>query len=149
MASRTGSISSSALGEGSKAGDVRASSGAANCFRSFARPILMAYELRPTAAPARLTWRSPISASNYSSRREIGLITNLKHSNGNALGGLGDGELQWHSDQSYMANPATGAGVYAVEIANEGGRTYWTNLVSAYAGLSERLKQAVEGKNAV
>jgi alpha-ketoglutarate-dependent taurine dioxygenase len=82
-------------------------------------------------------------------RPEIGLITNLRDSSGNALGGLGDGELQWHSDQSYMTNPATGAGLYAVEIANEGGRTYWTNLVRAYEALPERLKQAVEGKNAV
>jgi taurine dioxygenase len=80
-------------------------------------------------------------------RPEIGLITNLRDGNGNALGGLGDGELKWHSDQSYMTNPATGAGLYAVEIANEGGRTYWANLVDAYAALPERLKQAVEGKN--
>jgi alpha-ketoglutarate-dependent taurine dioxygenase len=48
-----------------------------------------------------------------------------------------------------MANPATGAGLYAVEIANQGGRTYWANLIDAYAALPERLKQAVEGKNAV
>jgi taurine dioxygenase len=82
-------------------------------------------------------------------RPEVGLITNLKDGSGNALGGLGDGELKWHSDQSYMANPATGAGLYAVEIANEGGRTYWANLAEAYAALPESLKQAVEGKNAV
>lgn len=82
-------------------------------------------------------------------RPEVGLITNLKDSSGNALGGLGDGELKWHSDQSYMANPATGAGLYAVEIANQGGRTYWANLIDAYAALPESLKQAVEGKNAV
>jgi taurine dioxygenase len=82
-------------------------------------------------------------------RPEVGLITNLKDGSGNALGGLGDGELKWHSDQSYMMNPATGAGLYAVEIANEGGRTYWANLVEAYAALPERLRQAIEGKNAV
>jgi taurine dioxygenase len=82
-------------------------------------------------------------------RPEVGLITNLKDGSGNALGGLGDGELQWHSDQSYMTNPATGAGLYAVEIANQGGRTYWANLIDAYAALPESLKQAVEGKNAV
>jgi alpha-ketoglutarate-dependent taurine dioxygenase len=82
-------------------------------------------------------------------RPEIGLITNLKDGNGNALGGLGDGEVEWHSDQAYMANPATGAALYAVEIANEGGRTYWADLVAAYAALPERLKRAVEGKNAI
>lgn len=82
-------------------------------------------------------------------RPEIGLITNLKGSNGNPLGGLGDGEVEWHSDQAYMANPATGAGLYAVELPAEGGRTYWANLVAAYEALPERLKQAIEGKNAV
>jgi taurine dioxygenase len=82
-------------------------------------------------------------------RPEIGLITNLKGSNGNPLGGLGDGEVEWHSDQTYMANPATGAALYAVELPAEGGRTYWTNLVAAYEALPERLKQAIEGKNAV
>jgi taurine dioxygenase len=82
-------------------------------------------------------------------RPEIGLITNLKDANGNALGGLGDGEVEWHSDQSYMANPAMGAALYAAEIPNEGGRTYWANLVAAYAALPERLKQAVEGRKAL
>ena len=96
----------------------------------------------PLEFTVRTDWASKV-------RPEIGLITNLKGSDGNALGGLGDGELQWHSDQSYMNNPATGAGLYAVEIANEGGRTYWANLVDAYQALPERLKQAAEGKNAV
>jgi alpha-ketoglutarate-dependent taurine dioxygenase len=82
-------------------------------------------------------------------RPEIGLITNLKGSNGQPLGGLGDGEVEWHSDQTYMANPATGAGLYAVELPAEGGRTYWSNLAAAYEALPERLKQAVEGRKAV
>lgn len=96
----------------------------------------------PLERTVRTDWASTV-------RPEIGLITNLKGGDGKALGGLGDGELKWHSDQSYMMNPATGAGLYAVEIANEGGRTHWANMVSAYAGLPDRLKQAVEGKNAV
>lgn len=82
-------------------------------------------------------------------RPEIGLITNLKGSDGNPLGGLGDGEVEWHSDQAYMANPATGAGLYAVELPAEGGRTYWANLIAAYEALPERLKLAVEGKHAL
>jgi alpha-ketoglutarate-dependent taurine dioxygenase len=82
-------------------------------------------------------------------RPEIGLITNLKDGNGNALGGLGDGEVEWHSDQAYMAHPATGAALYAVEVADKGGRTYWANLAAAYAALPERLKSAIDGKTAV
>jgi len=82
-------------------------------------------------------------------RPEIGLITNLKDGNGNALGGLGDGEVEWHSDQAYMAHPATGAALYAVEVTSQGGRTYWANLAAAYEALPERLKSAIDGKSAV
>jgi hypothetical protein len=70
MASRTGSISSNALDVGSKPVDVRASSGSSNCWRSFAKAWLIAGWLSPTAAAARLTWRSAMSASKARSRRK-------------------------------------------------------------------------------
>ncbi|HEX4326452.1 MAG TPA: TauD/TfdA family dioxygenase [Burkholderiales bacterium] len=82
-------------------------------------------------------------------RPEIGLITNLKDFDGRALGGLGDGEVEWHSDQAYMLNPATGSGLYGVEIAHQGGTTSWANLALAYQALPERLKAQVEGKRAI
>jgi taurine dioxygenase len=82
-------------------------------------------------------------------RPEIGLITNLRDAHGNALGGLGDGELEWHSDQAYMRDPATGSGLHAVEIAHVGGMTSWANLALAYAALPQHLKHAVEGKRAI
>jgi taurine dioxygenase len=80
---------------------------------------------------------------------EIGLISNLKDAQARPIGGLGDGEIQWHSDQSYMMNPATGAMLYAVELPSEGGITSWVDLSLAYDGLPDRLKLAVEGKRAV
>lgn len=96
----------------------------------------------PLERTVRTDWASKV-------RPEIGLITNLKDWEGKALGGLGDGEVEWHSDQAYMLNPATGSALYAVEIAVEGGTTSWANLCSAYAALPDRLKRAVEGKQAV
>ncbi len=90
----------------------------------------------------RTDWASKI-------RPEIGLITNLKDSEGNALGGLGDGEVEWHSDQAYMLNPATGSGLYGVEIANKGGATSWANLSLAYAALPDSLKKVVEDKEVI
>ena len=96
----------------------------------------------PLECTVRTDWASPV-------RPEIGIISNLKDGDGKAIGGLGDGELQWHSDQSYMMNPATGAMLYAVEIAHQGGTTYWANLARAYEALSERLRNMVEGKRAV
>lgn len=82
-------------------------------------------------------------------RPEVGILSNLKDGTGRPIGGLGAGEVQWHSDQSYMIKPATGAGLYAAEIAHEGGATRWANLAKAYQALPGRLQKAVEGKHAV
>jgi taurine dioxygenase len=90
----------------------------------------------------RTEWASPVVP-------EIGLISNLRDGQAKPIGGLGDGELQWHSDQSYIMNPATGAALYAVELPPEGGTTSWVDLAAAYAGLPDRLKRLVEGRHAV
>jgi len=90
----------------------------------------------------RTDWASP-------ARPEVTLISNLRDAQAQSIGGLGDGEIQWHSDQSYMLNPATGAMLYALELPPEGGTTSWVDLCAAYAGLPERLKRAVEGKRAI
>src|SRR5215468_8616827 len=96
----------------------------------------------PLERTVRTDWASPM-------RPEVGLISNLKDAQAKPIGGLGDGEIQWHSDQSYMLNPATGAMLYALELPPEGGATSWVDLCAAYAGLPDRLKGAVEGKWAI
>ena len=90
----------------------------------------------------RTDWASPAVP-------EIGVISNLKDGQGKPIGGLGDGEIEWHSDQSYMMHPATGAALYALELPPEGGTTSWVDLRAAYAALPERLRDAVAGKRAV
>ncbi len=96
----------------------------------------------PLERVVRTEWASPVVP-------EVGLISNLKDGQAKPIGGLGDGELQWHSDQSYMTNPATGAALYAIELPPEGGTTSWVDLSAAYAALPDRLKRSVEGKRAV
>jgi taurine dioxygenase len=96
----------------------------------------------PLERTVRTDWASPV-------RPEVALISNLKDAQARPIGGLGDGEIQWHSDQSYMLNPATGAMLYALELPPEGGATSWVDLSAAYAGLPDRLKRAVEGRRAV
>ncbi|MBV8088526.1 MAG: TauD/TfdA family dioxygenase [Alphaproteobacteria bacterium] len=98
--------------------------------------------LGPLERIVRTDWASPV-------RPEVGVISNLKDGQGKPIGGLGDGELQWHSDQSYMLNPATGAMLYALELPPEGGTTSWTDLRAAYTGMPERLKSAVEGRRGI
>jgi taurine dioxygenase len=115
----------------------------------FRRQALSEHELAdfsatfgPLERVVRTEWASPVVP-------EIGLISNLKDGQGRPIGGLGDGELQWHSDQSYMMNPATGAMLYALELPPEGGTTSWVDLGAAYAGLPDRLRHIVEDKRAV
>jgi taurine dioxygenase len=96
----------------------------------------------PLERIVRTEWASPVVP-------EVGLISNLKDAQAKPIGGLGDGELQWHSDQSYMMNAATGAMLYALELPSEGGTTSWVDLSAAYAGLPDRLKRAVEGRRAI
>jgi taurine dioxygenase len=96
----------------------------------------------PLERVVRTEWASPAVP-------EVGLISNLKDAQAKPIGGLGDGELQWHSDQSYMMKPATGAMLYALELPGEGGTTSWVDLSAAHAGLPDRLKRLIEGKHAV
>ena len=96
----------------------------------------------PLERIVRTDWASPVVP-------EVGLVSNLKDAQARPIGGLGDGELQWHSDQSYMMNPATGAMLYALELPPQGGKTSWVDLCAAHAGLPDRLKRAVEGRRAI
>jgi taurine dioxygenase len=96
----------------------------------------------PLERVVRTEWASPTVP-------EIGLISNLKDGQARPIGGLGDGELKWHSDQSYMMNPATGAMLYALELPPEGGHTLWVNLCDAYAALPAHLKQALAGRQGI
>lgn len=80
---------------------------------------------------------------------EVTVLSNLKDGLGRNIGGLGDGELQWHSDQSYMEKPATGAALYALELPPAGGETFWVDLRAAYAGLPRPLRAKITGKRGI
>ncbi|HXC28721.1 MAG TPA: TauD/TfdA family dioxygenase [Stellaceae bacterium] len=80
---------------------------------------------------------------------EVTVLSNLKDGLGRNIGGLGDGELLWHSDQSYMETPSTGAALYALELPPEGGETFWVDLRAAYAGLPRPLRAKITGKRGI
>src|SRR3979409_1647213 len=96
----------------------------------------------PLERTVRSDWASPATP-------EVTVLSNLKDVLGRPIGGLGDGELQWHSDQSYMLQPATGAALYALELPPSGGETSWVDLRAAYAGLSRQLRARISGKRAI
>jgi taurine dioxygenase len=76
-------------------------------------------------------------------------ISNMKNSEGRSIGGLGSGELGWHTDQSYVANPATGSVLYMVEMPRDNANTYWANLHLAYEALPAATKRRIDGLCAV
>ena len=80
---------------------------------------------------------------------EIIQISNMRNARGETIGGLGSGELAWHTDQAYMENPATGAILYGVEVPENGPRTYWANLRLAYDALPPDTKASIENRRAV
>ncbi|MFI5972719.1 TauD/TfdA dioxygenase family protein [Streptomyces sp. NPDC051452] len=55
----------------------------------------------------------------------------------------------WHSDHSFMAAPALGSVLRAVEIPASGGDTLWADMGAAYDNLPEATKQRIEGLTAV
>ena len=96
----------------------------------------------PLERTVRSDWASPATP-------EVTVLSNLKDGLGRPIGGLGDGELQWHSDQSYTLQPATGAALYALELPPEGGETFWVDLRAAYASLSRQLRAKIAGKRGI
>jgi taurine dioxygenase len=78
----------------------------------------------------------------------IMLISNIRE-NGELIGALPDGEMQFHSDQSYVERPATGSMLYAIEVPSSGGNTLFANTVAAFDTLPERLKTLLEGRLAL
>ena len=80
-------------------------------------------------------------------RPEIMYISNIEN-DGRPLGALGDGDLQWHSDQTYTARPVFGTMLYAVEVPADGGDTWFGDLAAAYAAMPEDFRKIVDGRKA-
>src|ERR1700730_6055953 len=64
----------------------------------------------PLERTVRSDWASPVTP-------EVTVISNLKDGLGRPIGGVGDGGLQWDSDQAHTMQPGTGAGLLALRMA--------------------------------
>jgi taurine dioxygenase len=62
---------------------------------------------------------------------------------------LVQGELDWHTDQSYTPKPVFGTILYGIEIPDSGGETCFADLAAAWRDLPDRLRPRVEGQTAV
>jgi len=76
------------------------------------------------------------------------LISNIRE-DGKQIGALPDGEMQFHSDQSYKERPAMASMLYAIEVPSKGGNTLFANAYKAYETLSEEIRRRIDGARAL
>ena len=75
---------------------------------------------------------------------EIYVVSNVVE-NGVPIGSLGAGEATWHTDMSYLEVPPKASILYALEVPESGGDTYFNNMYAAYEALPKELQQRIEG----
>ena len=80
---------------------------------------------------------------------ELLYVSNLLSSDGKPIGGLGNSELVWHTDQIYRENPASGSIFYGVEMPAGTGKTSFCNTAAAYDALPNQLKERVDQLKAI
>jgi alpha-ketoglutarate-dependent taurine dioxygenase len=79
---------------------------------------------------------------------EILPVTNIRGRDGVTLGVEGAADLEWHADYSYVATPAKTSFLNAVELPPEPPRTYFTDMVNAFATLGPELQDQLRGLRA-
>lgn len=78
---------------------------------------------------------------------EVTTVSNVVD-NGVPLGALGDGELVWHSDMTYLPIPPPASILYGIEVPPVGADTWFNNMYLAYETLPEHLKTRIAGLRA-
>jgi taurine dioxygenase len=70
------------------------------------------------------------------------LLSNV-HENGRPIG-VYEGAAFWHTDVAYEDPPNTSTVVYAVEVPESGGRTWFANQYAAYDALPQSMKSRID-----
>ncbi len=76
------------------------------------------------------------------------LVSNIRE-NGKPIGSLPDGEMQFHSDMSYVATPSRATILYGIEVPGRGGDTIFASTTAAYGALDDETKALLKGRNAL
>jgi taurine dioxygenase len=75
-------------------------------------------------------------------------VSNVRDAGGMS-GILPEGAIDFHSDQSYLAEPAIATMLYALEVPANGGNTLFGNGLRAYEALPEDLQQQLAERRAL
>jgi taurine dioxygenase len=84
-----------------------------------------------------------IDQFHHPEHAEILILSNVKK-NGEATG-LADAGTYWHTDYSYLAEPAKATMLYSIQVPEVGGDTMFANMRAAYDDLSETMKRRIDG----
>lgn len=79
----------------------------------------------------------------------IMLVSNIKDDQGRYIGSLPDGEMFFHHDRCYMAEPDRGTLLHAIELPSTGGNTRFSNMYRAFERIPAGLKKQLEGRTAL
>jgi taurine dioxygenase len=78
----------------------------------------------------------------------IMLISNIRE-NGEPIGALPDGEMNFHHDMIHSEMPHNGTLLYSVEVPTHGGDTLFASGYAAYDTLDPAVRAALEGRKAL
>ncbi|MFP6706746.1 MAG: TauD/TfdA family dioxygenase [Alphaproteobacteria bacterium] len=109
-----------------------------------------------TAFSARFGPLEPPPASEKDLRDDAGsddakdmwIISNVIE-NGKAIGALGDGEAEWHSDMTYLDIPPTASVLYGHEVPPHGANTWFANMYQACKKMPADLRGAIGDRRAL
>lgn len=73
------------------------------------------------------------------------LISDRKDENDNPIGALGHGEMWFHTDKCYVAEPHRASFLYGIEIPTIGGNTRFSSLYAAYDNMPAEMKTRFDG----
>lgn len=80
--------------------------------------------------------------------RDMWIISNVVE-NGKAIGALGAGEAEWHSDMTYLDVPPTASVLYGHEVPATGANTWFANMYAAWEQMPADLRAAVADRQAL
>jgi len=90
----------------------------------------------------------PMGQFNLDSAPQVLLVSNDRHPDGRPVG-IADAGRYWHTDMSYMQEPALGSMLYARAVPDEGGDTLFCDMTAACRDLPSDMRQKLMRLRAV